>query len=86
MTTKHEQKKNVLFQFLNYADKILGKRLFFAQPIAPTRLAEMPDEIDDLDDIVHDLIPHLAIQIDFLNNNRDPSQQKSPFPLQTKRK
>ena len=84
--SEREQEKIVLFQFLDDADKILGKRLFFAQAIAPTRLAEMPDEIDDLDDIVHDLIPHLAIQIDFLNNNRDPTQQKLLFSLRNKRK
>ena len=72
-------KEDVLFQFLDDADKILGKRRFIAQAIAPTRRAEMPDEIDDLDDVVHDLIPHLAIQIDFLNNN--PTEQKHLLSL-----
>jgi len=48
------------------ADKVLRKRLFVAQPVTLTRRAKLPDEIDDLDDVVHHLFPHLSIQIDFL--------------------
>jgi hypothetical protein len=46
--------------------------------MAPTRRAEVPDKIDDLDNIVHDLFPHLAIQIDFLHttNSTKPPKQK----------
>lgn len=73
------EEETLPFEFLDDADKISRKRLFFAQPVAQTRRAEMPDEIDDLDDVVHGLIPHLAIQIDFLNdnNNNKPKLSKS---------
>jgi hypothetical protein len=75
--SKRTKKKNVLFHFLYDADKILRKRLFVAQPMALARRAELPDEIYDLDDVVHDLFPHLAIQIDFLCKPKKKKPQLS---------
>ena len=47
-------------------DEILRKRLLVAKPVTLTRSTKVPDEIDDLDDVIHDLFPHLSIKIDFL--------------------
>jgi hypothetical protein len=43
----------------------------------------MPNKIDDLDDAVHDLIPHLAIQIDFLK--QQPNSSKPALPIKRKK-
>jgi hypothetical protein len=65
----------VLFEFPYNADKILRKRRLVAQSVTLARRAKVPDEIDDLDDVVHHLFPHLAIKIDFLKK-KTPIQPK----------
>lgn|SRR5216683_1527585 len=63
----------VLFEFPYNANKILRKRRLVAQSVTLARRAKVPDEIDDLDDVVHHLFPHLAIKIDFLKKNSTES-------------
>ena len=53
-------------KFLYDADEILRKRLFVAKPMTLTRSAKVSDEVDDLDDVIHHLFPHLLIKVDFL--------------------
>jgi hypothetical protein len=53
-------------KFVYNADKILRKRLFVAKPMTLTRSAKVSDEINDLDDVIHHLFPHLLIKVDFL--------------------
>ncbi|KAI9461896.1 hypothetical protein BJY52DRAFT_1257424 [Lactarius psammicola] len=68
------------FELLHDVNKVL-RQVRLVQPVAVARRAELPDEIGYLDDIVHDLLPQLAVEIDLTldlddlhENARDCSQ------------
>jgi hypothetical protein len=86
----HQRRKGAPLKFLNNADKILRKPPFVAQPLALARRAEMHDELDDLDDVVQCLFPHLAIKIDFLKKKKkkrsDHDRSHHCAPAQKKKK
>jgi hypothetical protein len=63
---KHET-LSVPLKFLYDVNKILGKLLFVAQPMALAQRAEALDKINHLEDVMHDLFPSLAIEIDLLD-------------------
>lgn len=63
------EKKTAPLELVYDTDEILRKRLFVAKPMTLTRSTKLLDEIDDLDDVIHDLFPHLSIKVDFLKQN-----------------
>ena len=48
------------------ANEALGERHLIAQPVALAGGAKVLHEIGDLDDVVHDLLPRFAIEVDLL--------------------
>ena len=66
---ERERQKTAPLELVYDTDEILRKRLFVAKPMTLTRSTKLLDEIDDLDDVIHDLFPHLSIKVDFLKQN-----------------
>jgi len=54
------------FEIIHDVSEALREHRHVTYSVALARLAEPPDEIGELDHVVHDLVPILAIEIDLL--------------------
>ena len=83
---ERERQKTAPLELVYDTDEILRKRLFVAKPMTLTRSTKLLDEIDDLDDVIHDLFPHLSIKVDFLKQNVTVNPSHISLSLAKKKK